>query len=220
MFLQLSWIIRSFDDFQVSDEFVVEHFRLRLMGTLLKVEVEVVGDDAELRSAASALAYRYFAVLRQHVRSLISLMTLEEYAAVVPPFSQNVAFKGATTAERKILIDGVRLARHDMLVLSDPYLRQSYDYLEQARDDESNRLFHLYKFFETLRQSFGDETKLITALNVETAVKTLKRLANDKQHDERHAPNASGGASRLSGENQNLATNCAYEVLRAYERNL
>ena len=114
----------------------------------------------------------------------------------------------------------VRLARHDMLVLSDPYLRQSYDYLEQARDNESNRLFHLYKFIETLKDSFGRETNLIKALNVKTAVMTIKRLANDKQHDERHAPNASGGASRLSGENRSLATNCAYEVLRAYERSL
>ena len=218
--MQLTWIIRSFDDFQVFDEFVVERFRLRLVGTWLTVEAELVSDDAELRSAASALAYRYFAALRQHVRSLISLMTLEEYAAIAPTFSQNIEVEGATTIERAILIDGLRLARHDMLVLSDPHLRQSYDYLEQARDDESNRLFHLYKFIETLEDLFGGQKKLIMALNVKTAVETLKRLANDKQHDERHAPKVSGGASRLSGENKNLATNCAYEVLRAYERSL
>jgi hypothetical protein len=190
------------------------------MGTWLTVEAEEVSDDAELLSAASDLAYRYFAVLRQHVRTLISLMTLEEYAAIVPPFSHYVEFKGATTAERKILIDGVRLARREMLVSSDPHLRQSYDYLEQARDDESNRLFHLYKFVETLEDSFGGEAKLIKVLDVKTAVKTLKRLANDRQHDERHAPNVVGEANRLSGENQNLATRCAYEVLRAYEKSL
>lgn len=220
MLLQLTWIIRSYDDFQAYDEFVVEKFRLRLTGCFLTVEPEEVNDDVNLLSTASELAYRYFAVLRKHVQILYGLMTFEEYAAIEPMFLQNVDYEGATTADVTILADGVRLARRDMLVLSDPHLRQGYDYLERARDDGKNQLFHLYKFVETLEHFFGGETNLIKALNVKTAVKTLKRLANDKQHDERHAPNASGGASRLSGENQSLATNCAYEILRAYEKSL
>ena len=218
--MQLRWIIRSFHDFQAFDEFVVDRFRLRLMGTYLTVEAEEVIDDAELRSAASDLAYRYFAVLQRHIPVLITLITFEEYAAILPPFSQCLEVTGATTAERKLLSDGVRLARGEMLASSDPHLRRSYDYLERAREDETNRLFHLYKFVETLEDSFGGEAKLIKALDVKTAVKTLKRLANDRQHDERHAPNVSGESNRVSSENQNLATSCAHEIMRAYERSL
>ena len=94
------------------------------------------------------------------------------------------------------------------------------DYLERAREDESNRLFHLYKFVETLEDSFGGESKLIETLDVNTAVKTLKRLANDRRYDERHAPNVSGESNRVSSENQNLATSCAHEIIRAYEKSL
>ena len=86
--MQLQWIIRSFHDFQAFDEFVVGHFRLRLMGIHLTVEAEEVGECPELRSAASDLAYRYFAVLRKHVPLLMTLLTLEEYANILPPFSQ------------------------------------------------------------------------------------------------------------------------------------
>ena len=182
--MQLQWIIRSFHDFQAFDEFVVGRFRLRLMGTHLTVEAEEVSDDAELRSTASDLAYRYFAVLKKHVPPvLMNLVTVEEYAAILPPFSQCMEVMGSTTAERKLLSDRVRLARGEMLASSDPHLRRSYDYLERAREDDTNRFFHLYKFVETLEDSFGGEAKLIEALDVKTAVKTLKRLANDRQYD-------------------------------------
>ena len=218
--MQLQWIIRSFHDFQAFDEFVVGHFRLRLMGIHLTVEAEEVGESPELRSAASDLAYRYFAVLRKHVPLLMTLLTLEEYANILPPFSQCFEFEGLTTPERKMLSDGVRLTRDEILALSDPHLRQSYDYLEQAREDETNRLFHLYKFVETLEDSFSGEANLIKELDVKTAVKTLKRLANHRQHDQRHSRNVSGKSIRISSENQNLAMNYAYEIIRAYERSL
>lgn len=218
--MHLQWIIRSFHDIQAFDEFVVDRFRLRLMGTYLTVEAKEAGDDDELFSAASDLAYRYFAVLQKHVPALMNLLTVEEYAAILPPFSQCFGFAGATTAERKLLRDGVRLARGEMLFSGDPHLRRSYDYLEQAREDEANCIFHLYKFVETLEDLFGGEAKLISALDVKVAVKTLKKLANDRQNDARHAPNASGEANRLSGENQNLATSCAREIICAYEKNL
>ena len=218
--MQLQWIIRSFHVFQAFDEFVVGHFRLRLMGIHLTVEAEEVGESPELRSAASDLAYRYFAVLRKHVPLIMNLLTLEEYANILPPFSQCFEFEGSTTLEPKMLSDGVRLTRDEILASSDPHLRQSYDYLELAREDETNRLFHLYKFVETLEDSFSGEANLIKELDVKTAVKTLKRLANDRQHDQRHSRNVSGKSIRISSENQNLAMNYAYEIIRAYERSL
>jgi len=150
----------------------------------------------------------------------MNLRTFEEYAAILPPFSQCLETTGSTTAERKLLRDGVRLARGEILASSDPYLRRSYDYLERARDDETNRLFHLYKFVETLENSFGGEAELMKALDVETAVKTLKKLANHRQLDERHAPKVLGEPSRASIEKLNDATTCGNEIMRAYEKSL
>lgn len=216
--MQLQWIIRSLHDFQAFDEFVVGRFRLRLTGTLLAVEAEGPIDDSEFRSAASDLAYRYFAVLKKHVPVLMNLKTFEEFAAIQPPILQITTITGSTAAECKLHRDGVRLARGEMLASNDPYLRRSYDYLERARGDETNRLFHFYKFVETLEDLFGGEAKLIEALDVKTAVKTLKKLANDRRYDERHAPNASGKSNRVSSGNQNRATSCAHEIIRAYEK--
>ena len=216
--MQPQWIIRSLHGIlEASDEFIVVRFRLRLSGTLLTVEAEEESDDAELLSAACDLAYRYAAVLRNHVPGLMNLITLEEFAAMP---AQVISVRGATTAERKRLSDGVRRARHAMLISGEPCLRQSYDYIEQAREDEINRLFHLYKFVETLEDAFAGETELISALDVKTSVKAIKRLANDRVHDARHAPRVSGKAERLSAEDQIVAMNYAYDILRAYEKYL
>ena len=81
------------------------------MGTLLTVAAEEVIDDSEFRSAASGLAYRYFAVLKKRVPVLMNLVTFEEYAAILPPFSRPSEITGSTAAECKLLRDGVRLAR-------------------------------------------------------------------------------------------------------------
>lgn len=133
--MQLQWILQSFHGIlEASDEFVVNCFRLRLSGTLLTVEAEEESDDAELLSAARDLAYRYAAVLRKHVPGLMNPITLEEFAAMP---AQVITVRGATTAERKRLSDGVRRARHEMLVSGEPGLRQIYDYIEQAREDET-----------------------------------------------------------------------------------
>ena len=216
--MELQWIIQSGHDFQAFDEFVTGRFRLRLTGTFLTVEAEEAIDDSEFRSAASELAHRYVVVLNKHVPVLMHLITLEQFAAIPP---QAYEITGPTAAEDKMHRDGVRLARGEMLALSDPRLRRGYDYLELAREDESNRLFHLYKFVEILENSFGGEAKLIQALNVGAAVKTLKRLANDERLDERHAPNMSGEPSRrASREELNRATSCAGEIMRAFEKSL
>ena len=217
--MQLQWILRSlYGILEASDEFVVDRFRLRLRGTLLTVEAEEEHEDAELLSAVRDLAYRYAAVLRKHVSGLMNLITLEEFAAMP---AQVITVRGATDAERQRLSDEVRRARHEMLASGEPCLRQSYDYLEQAHEDETNRFFHLYKLIETLEDAFGgSEAKLIRALDVKTAVKALKRLANEPVHDERHAPEMSGGVKRLSAEDQIVAMHYAYNIIRAYERHL
>ena len=217
MTMSLMWLVRGSENPQVFDEFLVDHFRLRLHGTFLTLEAVLQGDSSEISSAASVLAHRYCSILNSHVPFSVSLITMEQYAAIQPPFSQNHEFSTNRTEQERFR-EGVRLARHDMLALSDPYLRRSYDYLERAREDEANCVFHLYKFVETLEGAFdGTEAKLISALDMKTAVKTLKRLANDKNHDARHAPNVSDETRPLSFDDQNRMTKCAYEILRAYE---
>lgn len=217
MNMSLMWLVRGSENPQVFDEFLVDHFRLRLHGTLLTLEAVLQGDSSEISSAASVLAHRYCSILNSHVPFSVSLITMEQYAAIQPPFSQNHEYSTSRTEQERFR-EGVRLARHDMLALSDPYLRRSYDYLERAREDEANSVFHLYKFVETLEGAFdGAEAKLIRALDMKTAVKILKQLANDKSHDGRHAPNVSGAAKCLSFDDQNLMDKCAHEILRAYE---
>jgi hypothetical protein len=70
---------------------------------------------------------------------------------------------------------------------------------------------------ETIEQFFGGEAKLGTSLGVKTQVKTLKRLANDNQHDERHAPAIPGSGSPLSATDRETAMSLGQQILRAYE---
>jgi hypothetical protein len=133
----------------------------------------------------------------------------------MPP--EVITAQGATTAERKHLKNGVRQARHEMLVSSEPRLRQCYDYIEKAREDEPHSLFYLYKFVETLEEAFGGQAKMSNALNVKKSVKELKELANKSSYDERHPPKMSDEVKHLSTGERVAAINYAYEILRAYE---
>ncbi|MGH9425530.1 MAG: hypothetical protein ACRD2L_04385 [Terriglobia bacterium] len=210
----MKWVLRSLDNIsEVSDEFIVECFRLRLHGRLLMVDAEEESDD-ELLSAARDVAARYTAVLQKHIPGLMNLMTFEEFASMPP---QVITVRGATTAERTRLKNAVRRARNEFLTAGESCLRQCYDYIEQANEDENNCLFHLYKFVETLEDALGGEAKLISALNMKKAIKALKRLANDPLHDARHAPKVSGEVRRLSAQDRAAALNHAHQILRAYE---
>lgn len=222
--MQVQWILRSLHEFlEASDEFIIDRFRLRLSGLLLTVETEEEGDD-ELLSAARTLAEQYVAALRKYVPGLMNLITLEEFASLP---ARAITIHGTTRAERKRLDDAVRRARNEMLASDDPCLRQCYDYIGQAYEDESNCLFHLYKFVETLEDVFGGEAKMICALekmdsisNIKKLVKGLKKLANAPLHDARHAPKVTGEVKRLSAEDRTDAMRSAYEILHVYERHV
>lgn len=210
----MKWVLRSLDNIsEVSDEFIVDRFCLRLRGSVLMVEAEEESDD-ELLSAARDVVARYTAVLRKHIPGLMNLMTFEEFASMPP---QIITVRGATTAERTRLKNAVRRARNEFLATGKSCLRQCYDYIEQANEDENNCLSHLYKFVETLEDALGGEAKLISALNMKKVVKALKRLANNPSHDARHALKVSGEVKRLSAQDRAAALNHAYQILRAYE---
>jgi hypothetical protein len=80
--VQMKWVLRSSHSIpEVSDDFMVGRFRLRLGGGTLTVEAEGESDE-ELFLAAHELIARYAAVLRKHIPELINLVTCEEFASM------------------------------------------------------------------------------------------------------------------------------------------
>ena len=80
-----------------------------------------------------------------------------------------------------------------MLASSDPYLRRCYDYIEEARGDETSYFVPLYKFIETFKKALGAEVrtsgerklkrpveKLLDRLNVKKPVDDLKAFYNEQ----------------------------------------
>jgi hypothetical protein len=198
---------------------MVGRFYLRLEGNSLKVESEEEENDA-LVSAERALAEQYRAILQRYIPASIGHpMTVDEFASM-PPWASMVVVHGKTPTEHALFRHGLRNARHEMLASSDPYLCRCYDYLEDAREDENNYLFHLYKFVEKLEEPFGGEARLISALNMKKAVKGLKRLANAPERDARHSSKVGEEMRPLSSEDRSQAMSWAYEILTAYERHI
>jgi hypothetical protein len=225
--LRMQWILPyAYDLCEISDRFMVDRFYLRLEGNTLKVEAEEEENDA-LVSAAHTLAERYIAILRKHIPAPIGpLMTTDESRFVpaefapVPVWASMVAAQRKRPLEHALFRQGLRKARHEMLASSDPYLCRCYDYLEDAREDENNYLFHLYKFVEKLEEPFDGEASLISALNMKKAVKGLKRLANSPESDARHSSKVGEEVWPLSAEDRTQAMSWADEILAAYERHI
>src|SRR6266850_2932805 len=151
----MQWILRDplYDLCEVSDSFMVGRFYLRLEGNTLKVEAKEEESEA-LVSAERALAEQYIDILQKYIPASIGHpMTVDEFASM-PPWASMVVVSRKRPRERALFRYGLRKARHEMLTSSGPYLCRCYDYLEDAREDENNYLFHLYKFVEKLEEPF------------------------------------------------------------------
>jgi len=199
----MQWILRDplYDLCEVSDSFMVGRFYLRLEGNVLKMEAEEEENDA-LVLAARTLAERYIAILQKFILAPLGpLMTVDEFASI-PPWASMVVVHRKTPTEHALLRHGLRKTRHEMLASSDPYLCQCYDYLKDAREDENNCLFHLYKFVEKLEEPFGGEASLMRALDIKKAVKGLKGLANASERDARHPSKVGEEVRPLSAETE------------------
>jgi hypothetical protein len=224
--LRMEWTLwgAGYSTYEVSDSFMVGRFYLRLERNRLKMEAEEEENDA-LVSAARTLAERYIATLQKYIPAPIGTpMTDDEFASVRawdgPRQDMILIVHGKTPTEPLRFSHGLRIARHEMLASSDPYLCRCYDYLEDAREDENNYLFHLYKFVEKLEEPFGGEASLIRALKMKNAIKGIKRLANASEHDARHPSKVGEEVRTLSAEDRRLAMAWAYEILAAYERHI
>jgi hypothetical protein len=193
----------------LSDEFVVNDCRVRLLGPTIEVEVPEDCTEGEARR----LANRYADLLRGggvHVQ----LLTFEEYSTLPP----QPMYAGPDPMGSTLAVSAVRRARAALLADSDEILRRCYEYRDQMLDDEEHALFHAYKLIETLEGEVGGEEGLIRALGMRDKIKYVKRAANDRQMDERHAPEGRNQISTQPPCDRATAVGFTHEILRAFER--
>jgi hypothetical protein len=213
------WWLRTLGNDQMpSDEFVAEEFRIRLGGNLLELTYE--GPGTPTRDAAQAVAETYVAILRRHLITPLSLITDEvAMARMAPPFVRMPTGFSATREDRERTYRAVDAARNEMLADADPALRRVYDYLRKAQEKDgrftNNAINEFYKAVETIENALGGEAKAGQILGYLQEIKALKRVANERTGDERHAP--ADPAATPPRADIGWAFENTLSVVRAYE---
>ena len=202
--------------FGASDEFVVEGFRVRLMGNSLDLVFE--GSGACPPDAARILAERYVQALgRRLPEGMFTLITTEEFLArTTPPFGGMITRVSPSQPERSRVARAVREARNELLASADQALRRCYDYLQDAHEHANSpteeAAYAAYKAMEVMIERFGSSKKAVAALG--KTVAEAKKVANDARHIRRKGqPPPRGDASARSVE-------LARQAIRSYERYL
>lgn len=195
-----------------SDEFIVEGFRVRLMGPTLEVSFEASGTCSP--DSAKSLAEKYVKTLAKHLATVLTLMTEAEWLQrTAPPFGKMTTFY-SKREDRGRVVSAVREARNELLASEDKTLRRCYDFLQDALErmctinDEA--AYDAYKAIEVLEERFGGEKKAVAALG--NILKKAKTAANEKRHIPEKGqlqPKASVGSVELTRQ-----------VVRKYERYL
>ena len=175
------------------DEFVVGDFRVRLEGNSLELLFE--GSGTPSPDNALALANRYVEALNRRLVPQLQLMTEEEFIArttqlfPLRPVGETVAY---SRERRERTFRAVDEARNELLANADPALQRVYGYLRRAREQDGrfreNAILDLYKAVETIENALGGEAEAGQILGCLQAIKALKRVANERTADERHAP--------------------------------
>ncbi len=219
---KFKWFLWTFpEQTMMSDEFIAEGFRVRLMGNTLELSFEASGTPSA--AVAKALAERYVRTLGKHLAMPISLITEQEFLErTTPPFGATTlgatimtAARGTWREDRDRRARAVREARKE-LACADQTLRQCYIYLEDALEEDKRPggkpWDPVYKAMEALGKRFGSEAKAAKTLG--KVFKQTKTTANENRHHEKKGqPGSTTPAGRSLLE---LAT----ETIRAYERNL
>jgi len=214
------WLGMLPDNQMPSDEFVAGEFRIRLAGSALELSFE--GSGTPSPAAAQALAEKYIEALRHHIHTPLWLMTEEEmWARTAPPFGV-MRVMSASREDRKRTHTAVNGARNELLANADPALRRVYDYLRRAQEEDGRlgdkSIFDLYKAVETIENALGGEAQAGQILGVLKEIKALKRAANEKTSDERHAP--ADPATTPPRADLGRAFENTMAVVRAYEAHL
>jgi hypothetical protein len=178
------------------------------------------GPGEPLRDAAQALAEKYVAVLQRHKITPLWLMTEEEAAArMTPPSGGMMTVISASQADRERTYQAINEARNELLADA---LCRVYDYLRKAQEEDGrlgdDSIFALYKAIETIENALGGEAKAGQILGCLPEIKALKRAANDRAGDERHAP--ADPAAAPSRADIGRAFENTLAVVRAYEAHL
>jgi hypothetical protein len=200
--------------FGASDEFIVEAFRVRLMGNMLDLSFE--GTSPCSSAAASALAEKYVTSLGKRVVSPLALITEQEFLVrTTPPFGA-MTTRSATREGRERIARAVREARNELLSAADETLRRCYEYFQDAREQinilDGKPAYEAYKALEVLEARFGSERNAIAVLG--KVFKKAKRAANEP----RHIPRKGLPQSRESASLESVEL--VRETIRAYERYL
>ena len=195
----------------LSDAFVVSGCRIRLLGATVSVECTRSG-----AAEADSIIHRYVDLLKQGPFAVGRLVSPEQFARLP---AQQVTIHAKTGKELQNARQFLRDARRSLVAPVHPRLSQCYDYFQLARDEPSNTLFHLYKLIETIESEYGGEREAIVALSDHDGViKSLKRLANDSRHDQRHALSEPGTGQLLDERQFAAALESARILLTKYER--
>lgn len=197
------------DLIELSDEFAVRQCRIRLSGASLTIEHE-----STRAAEASQLVQDYADSLRRQSLFFGRLLTTEEFG-LMP--AQTVTVQSKTPHDLALARNRLGAARRSIVEQHHQRLSQCYDYLQLARDDPDGALGHIYKLIETIEGEFGGERASIVALNDSGLLRSLKRLANQGDHDQRHAPEP-GTAQRLDINTRAIAIDEAHALLHSYEK--
>jgi hypothetical protein len=130
--------------------------------------------------------------------------------------------RSATREDRERTYRAVNTARDEVLANADPALRRVYDYVRNAQGPDGlfhdSAIFDLYKAVETIEDALGGEAEAGRILGRLAEIKALKRAANDRAGDERHAP--LDPAATPPRADIGRAFENALAVVRAYEKYL
>ncbi len=214
-----SWVLYPHHEYLpvLADEFIAGHFRLRLRGNSLHVEVEAPAtEDAGLE--ARELAERYIKTLAKHLAIRLRLLTIKEFQSL-PPIGMTT-IRGVRKEQHERIRETIRKARGELLALEDRTLRRCYDYLQDAREHPKESLFYLYKAVEAIEYEFTGARKAIKALGIEAELKLVKKLANEPAGDERHAPKTADTTEHPKTTEKARALESVTCIVRAYEQYL
>jgi hypothetical protein len=197
----------------LSDEFIAEGFRVRLMGQILDVSFEALVTSSE--GSATSLAEKYVRTSGKCLAMPITMMTEAEWLQrTAPPFGKmTTSYSGREGRDHAM--EAIRKARNELLISDDMTLRRCYDYLQDAQErmyaGNDGVVFDAYNALEVLEVKFGNEREAVAILG--QLFRKAKKAANTEG---RHIPekfrrpsDGSGGAMELTRQ-----------VIRKYEQYL
>ena len=145
------------------------------------------------------------------------LRTQPPWTEVSTEFLPSVAMRDRRDRLRQTVPRALRNTRHAVTSYGSP-LRSCYDYMQKSAEGDEYFLPNIYKMIETMEYHLGGERVLCTRLSVKKEVKFLKRLADEGDRDERHAPKDQAVLRAPTRDERTVAREHANTLLRKFEQ--